>query len=199
VRHYLTQLARENCTDGWRYHAGDNADLAIGEGETTVSPLQLAVAYSAMVNGGTVWKPTFGSAVLGQDDKAVRRIAPAVKDKVPVSTAFLRYFRCAHVHRGHQVSGAIAFDGSPIKTSIGGKTGTAEVFDKQDTSWLASWGPKDAHGKPRLVVVGMIEQGGVGAFGAAPMVREVYEGMLGVTGSVLPGGILPRTLPKQRA
>jgi penicillin-binding protein 2 len=145
-----------------------------------------------------VWKPTFGSAVLGQGDKAVRRIAPAVKDKVPVSTAFLRYFRNVLTFtEDHQVSGAIAFDGSPIKSSIGGKTGTAEVFDKQDTSWLASWGPKDAHGKPRLVVVGMIEQGGVGAFGAAPMVRQVYEGMLGVIGSVLPGGILPRTLPKQ--
>jgi penicillin-binding protein 2 len=198
VRQYLTQLARENCTDGWRYHAGDNADLAIGEGETTVSPLQLAVAYSAMVNGGTVWKPTFGRAVVGQDGTVVRRIAPAVKDKVPVSKAFLRYFRNVLTFtEDHQVSGAIAFDGSPIKTRIGGKTGTAEVFDKQDTSWLASWGPKDAHGRPRLVVVGMIEQGGVGAFGAAPMVRQVYEGMLGVTGSALPGGILPRTLPRQ--
>ncbi len=46
-RAYLTELAKENCTDGWRYRAGDNADMAIGQGETTVSPLQLAVAYSA--------------------------------------------------------------------------------------------------------------------------------------------------------
>ena len=73
-RAYLTQLAQENCTDGWRYRAGDNADMAIGQGETTVSPLQLAVAYSAMVNGGTVWNPTIGWAVVdahrqgGQDD-----------------------------------------------------------------------------------------------------------------------------------
>ena len=62
TRAYLNRLASENCTDGWRYRAGDNADLAIGQGETTVSPLQLAVAYSAMVNGGTVYKPTFGWA-----------------------------------------------------------------------------------------------------------------------------------------
>ena len=198
LRRYLTQLAKENCTDGWRYRAGDNADLSIGQGETTVSPLQLAVAYSAMINGGTVWKPTFGWAVVGADGAVARTIAPAVKGKLPVGKAFLAFFRNAlHFRDDHQVSGAIAFDGSPIKTSIGGKTGTAEVFGKEDTSWLASWGPTTG-ARPRLVVVGMIEQGGIGAYAAAPMVRKVYEGMLGVTGSVLPGGVpaqKPPTVP----
>ena len=61
-RAYLTELARENCTDGWRYRAGDNADMAIGQGETTMSPLQLAVAYSALLNGGEIWEPTIGWA-----------------------------------------------------------------------------------------------------------------------------------------
>ncbi len=82
------------------------------------------------------------------------------------------------------MSGALAFDGSPYKTSIGGKTGTAEVFGKQDTSWLASWGPigTTAAGNPtaKFVVVGMIEQAGTGASAAAPMVREVYNGLFGV-------------------
>ena len=49
---------QEYCTDGWRYRAGDNADMAIGQGETTMSPLQLALAYSAMLNGGRVFAPT---------------------------------------------------------------------------------------------------------------------------------------------
>ncbi len=56
-RQYLTTLASENCTDGWRYRAGDNADMAIGQGETTMSPLQLAIAYSAMFNGGKIYEP----------------------------------------------------------------------------------------------------------------------------------------------
>ena len=72
-RAYLTQLASENCTDGWRYRAGDNADMAIGQGETTMSPLQLALAYSALVNGGRIWEPTLGWAVVDGNGKVVRR------------------------------------------------------------------------------------------------------------------------------
>ncbi len=76
TRAYLTQLASENCTDGWRYRAGDNADLSIGQGETLVSPLQLAVAYSAMVNGGTLWKPTIGWAEVIPPARSSRRSRP---------------------------------------------------------------------------------------------------------------------------
>jgi penicillin-binding protein 2 len=184
-RAYLTALAKENCTDGWRYRAGDNADMAIGQGETTVSPLQLAVAYSAMLNGGTVWNPTIGWAEVDPNGKVVKTIQPTVKSKVPVSRTVLDFIaNSLQFTSDHTVSGALAFDGSPYKTDIGGKTGTAEVFDKQDTSWLASWGPvgKDAKGNPtaKFVVVGMVEQAGTGASAAAPMVRAVYNGLLGV-------------------
>jgi penicillin-binding protein 2 len=184
-RAYLTELAKENCTDGWRYRAGDNADMAIGQGETTVSPLQLAVAYSAMINGGTVWNPTIGWAVVDGSGKVVKTITPTVKNKVPTDRSTLNYIANAlHFTADHTVSGALAFDGAPYKTSIGGKTGTAEVEGHQDTSWLASWGPvgTDASGNPtaKFVVVGMIEQAGTGASAAAPMVRSVYNALLGV-------------------
>jgi penicillin-binding protein 2 len=180
-RAYLTKLARENCTDGWRYRAGDNADMAIGQGETTLSPLQLAVAYSAMINGGTLWRPTLGWKVVNPHGRVVRTIKPAVKGILPVSPSLLRHFSNAlHFAHDHSVSGALAFDGAPYKTQIGGKTGTAEVFGKQDTSWFASWGPLDGHGHARFVAVGMVEQAGLGAKAAAPMVRTVYDGLLGV-------------------
>jgi penicillin-binding protein 2 len=179
-RAYLTKLAKENCTDGWRYRAGDNADMSIGQGETTVSPLQLATAYSAMLNGGTLWKPTLGWAVVDGKGKVVRKITPA-SSKVPVSRTVLDYIaNQLRFTDDHAVSGALAFDGAPYKTQIGGKTGTAEVFGKQDTSWLASWGPVSQDGKARFVVVGMVEQAGTGANAAAPMVRKVYDGLLGV-------------------
>jgi penicillin-binding protein 2 len=207
-RAYLTRLAAENCTDGWRYHAGDNADMAIGQGETTVSPLQLAIAYSALLNGGRIWRPTLGRAVVDASGKVVRKIDPTVRNKVPVSRQTLDYIANAlHFQDSHSVSGALAFDGSPYKTQIGGKTGTAEVFGKQDTSWLASWGPvgHDPHGDPtaRFVVVGMVEQAGTGASAAAPMVRTVYDGLFGVGRSaVLPGSrpetALPRVHPAER-
>ena len=195
-RAYLTRLASENCTDGWRFFAGNNADTAIGQGEVTVSPLQLAAAYSAMVNGGTLFAPTLGWGVLDATGKAVRTVTPKVVRKVPVDKQTLDFFGDAlHFEDSHSVSGALAFDGSPIKTLIGGKTGTAEVYGKSDTSWLASWGPVQPGqpvSKARYVVVGMVEQAGTGASAAAPMVRQVYEGLLGAYGArCCPAGCRP--------
>ncbi|HYU03194.1 MAG TPA: penicillin-binding transpeptidase domain-containing protein [Jatrophihabitantaceae bacterium] len=203
-RAYLTKLASENCTDGWRYRAGDNADMAIGQGETTVSPVQLAVAYSALVNGGRIWRPTLGWAVADASGKIVRTIKPTVRNRVPVSQQTLDYIaNSLHFEDSHSVSGALAFDGSPYKTQLGAKTGTAEVFGKQDTSWFASWGPvsRNAHGHPsaRFVVVGMVEQAGTGATAAAPMVRTVYDGLFGVgRPAALPGSRPSTTLPHLR-
>jgi penicillin-binding protein 2 len=200
TRAFLTQLASENCTDGWRYRAGDNADLAIGQGETTLSPLQLAMAYSAMVNGGTLYAPTFGWGVVNGAGKVTKTIKPKVIRKVPVSAQVLSFIGDSlHFEDSHSVSGALAFDGSPIKTLIGGKTGTAEVYGKQDTSWFASWGPVQpgmTASTAKFVVVGMVEQAGLGSRAAAPMVRAVYEGLLGANGpAVLPGSTPASKLP----
>jgi penicillin-binding protein 2 len=200
TRAYLTELASENCTDGWRYRAGDNADMAIGQGETTVSPLQLAMAYSAMVNGGTLYAPTIGWGVVNGAGKLTRTITPKVIRKVPVSKQYLDFFGDSlHFQDSHSVSGAIAFDGSPIKLEIGGKTGTAEVYGKQDTSWFASWGPVQPGatvGTAKFVMVGMIEQAGLGSSAAAPMVRQMYESVLGAYGKPLLSGARPAsTMP----
>jgi penicillin-binding protein 2 len=199
-RAYLTQLASENCTDGYRYFAGGNADLAIGQGDTTLSPLQLATAYSAMVNGGKLYAPTLGWGVVDGAGKVQQTITPKVVRTLPVKPEFLQYIGDSlHFLPAHEVSGAIAFDESPIKELIGGKTGTAEVYGKQDTSWFASWGPVkpgENVGTAKFVVVGMVEQAGLGSRAAAPMVRKVYEGLLGANGpAILPGSTPASTLP----
>jgi penicillin-binding protein 2 len=195
-RTFLTRLAEENCADGWRYRVGDHADLAIGQGETTVSPLQLAVAYSALVNGGKLVTPTIGRAVLGPDGRLVKGIKPKARGTVPVPRNVLAYIRNAlEFTPANGATGAAAFGGFPLdRVMVGGKTGTAEVFGKQDTSWLATWAPAN---NPRFVVVGMIEQAGLGAQAAGPLVRKVYEGIFGLNGAraALPGGRTPAKLP----
>jgi penicillin-binding protein 2 len=198
-RAYYTELARENCTDGWRYRAGDNADMSIGQGETTMSPLQLALAYSALVNGGRIWEPTFGWGVVDGSGKVVRTIEPKVRNRVPVSQKLFDYItKSLDFSRGWAVSGAFAYMDSPYRSEIGGKTGTAEVFGKQDTSWLATWGPtyKD-HGntRARFVVVGMVEQAGTGATAAGPMLKRIWDGLLGKH-PIVPGARPRTTLPK---
>jgi penicillin-binding protein 2 len=207
-RQYLTQLASENCTDGWRYRAGDNADMAIGQGETTMSPLQLALAYSAMFNGGKIWQPTLGWGVVDGSGKVVRTIKPKVASTVPVRQDVYNYIaNSLSFSRGWAVSGAFAYLDSPYRNQIGGKTGTAEVFGHQDTSWLSTWGPisHDAKGnvKAQLVIVGMVEQAGTGATAAGPMLKRVWDGLFGVgSPSVLPGikpaAALPHLSPQVR-
>jgi penicillin-binding protein 2 len=199
-RQYYTELARENCTDGWRYRAGDNADMSIGQGETTMSPLQLALAYSAMLNGGKIWEPTLGWGVVDGRGKLVRTIEPKVHNTVPVSQKLFNYVANAlDFGRGWAVSGAFAYMNSKYKDRIGGKTGTAEVFGKQDTSWLATWGPTyKQHGnvRARFVVVGMVEQAGTGATAAGPMLKRVWDGLLGANGKpVIPGERPAAALP----
>ena len=199
---FLTQLAKENCTDGWRYRAGDNADMAIGQGETTMSPLQLAVAYSSLVNGGKLWNPTLGWALVDAKGKVTKKITPTLRDKVPATQQTLDYIANAlNFGRGYAVSGAFAYIGSPYAARIGGKTGTAEVYGQQDTSWLASWGPiykQNGHVRAKFVLVGMIEQGGTGAKGAGPMLKRIWDALLGANGSkpLLAGEQPTSTLPK---
>ena len=196
-RSFLTRLAEENCADGWRYRLGDHADLSIGQGETTVSPLQLAVAYSALVNGGTVWEPRIGRAVLGPDGRVVSEVKARSRGRVPVTGQVLDFIRDSLAFTpANGASGSVAFAGFPLdKVPVGGKTGTAEVFGKQDTSWFASWAP--ASGRARYVVVAMIEQAGLGAQAAAPVARAIYEGIYGLNGkkAAFPGGAAPTAVP----
>lgn len=200
-RSYLTQLAKENCTDGWRYRAGDNADLSIGQGETTMSPLQLALAYSALVNGGRLWAPTLGWGVVDAHGKLVKTIRPTVRNTVPVSQKLLNYItKSLDFSRGFAVSGAFAYMHSKYRNSLGGKTGTAEVHGKQDTSVLATWGPTYvSHGatKAKFVVVGMVEQAGTGASASGPMLKRIWDGLLAPAGkAIIPGSQPQTTLPK---
>ncbi|MEO9137523.1 MAG: penicillin-binding transpeptidase domain-containing protein [Jatrophihabitans sp.] len=200
-RAYLTLLAKENCTDGWRYRAGDNADMSIGQGETTMSPLQLAVAYSALVNGGRIFAPTLGRAIVNAKGDVVKTIDAKVRNTIPVSQKVFNYIaRSLAFSRGYAVSGAFAYIGSKYQDRIGGKTGTAEVEGKKDTSWLTTWGPTYTDGgnvRARFVMVGMIEQAGTGATAAGPMLKRIWDGIFGVGGKPVLAGERPESaLPK---
>jgi penicillin-binding protein 2 len=191
-----TEGDREFCADGHQFRGGDAANVAIGQGDVLVTPLQLATVYAAVANGGTVLSPRVGRALLSADGKRVTEISPEVRGTLPVDPSVLAYVRDALAAVTTEGTARGAFAGLPL--AVAGKTGTAEVAGRQDTSWFASYAPAD---DPRLVVVGMVSQGGTGGTVAAPMVREVYEGIWGLGGrpAALPGGQLPSVLPVVRA
>ncbi|MFG1706095.1 penicillin-binding protein 2 [Nonomuraea sp. M3C6] len=192
---FLKRLALENCTEGFLLRPGDSANFSIGQGDVLVTPMQLARAYMALVSDGKVRSPRIGWAQVRPDGKVVKTIDVPVVGKLPLSEKERLYIKNALSQVAADGTAAGAFSGFPMnEVRIGGKTGTAEVWGKQDTSWFASFAPTK---KPQYVVVVMVSQGGMGASTAAPAVREIYEGIYGIKRHpAVPGGRLTTRLPR---
>jgi penicillin-binding protein 2 len=157
---------------GTPYTEGQAVNLAIGQGALQVSPLQLAVAYSALVNGGTVVRPHVGEAVIRDGVRRLLHFKPVRKVKLSPYTWAIKegLYEAANDPSGTSFP---VFGGFPIK--VAGKTGTAEAAtatNPYDHSWYASWAPYD---HPKLVVVVMVEHGGFGAQAAAPAAKAIYQ------------------------
>jgi penicillin-binding protein 2 len=104
----------------------------------------------------------------------VKSIAPPVEGRLPASAGTLEFIRAALTQVTRHGTAAEPFKGFPFKkAAVAGKTGTAESFGRQDTSWFASFAPD-----PAYVVVVVVSEGGRGAEDAAPAAREIWEGIL---------------------
>ncbi|MBG0777585.1 MAG: penicillin-binding protein 2 [Desulfovibrionaceae bacterium] len=168
---------RERFGEPWQ--GGENLNLAIGQGYTLVTPLQVARFVGALVNGGTLYRPN------------LLLDAPAdAQAELPLSEA----------HRELIVEAMVATVDDPHGTArrlhrkdarMGGKTGTAQVvkiqgedrldtyempYSHRDHAWLASFGEKDGR---RYVVVVMVEHGGHGGSAGGPMARAIYNHLFG--------------------
>jgi penicillin-binding protein 2 len=188
---YIQQIEWQDCRSGNVWTAGQAVISSIGQGYVAVTPLQLARAYAALANGGTLYSPRIGEALISPDGKVVRKITPPVAGHLPVAKPTLAYIRQALA--GVVTSGTAAgtFGGFPLgKVCVAGKTGTAQVRGTQATSVFASFAPCD---HPKFVVVVMIPNSGFGAQVAGPAVRQIWDGIYGLEGhkAALPGGVVP--------
>jgi penicillin-binding protein 2 len=197
---YVQQIEYQDCHYGNVWEPGEAAIAAIGQGYVAVTPLQLANAYAALANGGTLYSPRIGKAIISPTGQVVQRIYPKVIRHLPVAGSTLAYIRTAlsDVTVGGGTA-ASAFAGFPRnKVCVAGKTGTAEVFNSSVTSVFASFAPCN---DPKYVVVVMVPNSNFGAEVAAPAVRQIYDSIYGLEGhkAALPGGNLPHGLPKVSA
>jgi penicillin-binding protein 2 len=193
---------QEYCTDGWRFNAGLQLIEDIGQGSVLVSPLQLAVAYAAVANGGTVFEPRVGQAIVDPSGHVVKRLRAPVRGHVPLTKTQLDYIRNALYDVTTQGTGATAFAGWPQnKVRVAGKTGTAEIgLSRSFTSpWFASFAG-NAGQRPQFVTVITVDKGGVGGVVAAPAVRQVWDAVFGMDGhrAAFPNGHPPKNLPRTR-
>jgi penicillin-binding protein 2 len=160
--------------------------------------------YAAIANGGTLWQPTVGRAIVKTNGTVVKTIEPVKVGKIAATPKTIKFLQDALREVVISGTGAGAFAGLPVEVS--GKTGTAQVFGrnsngslKDDTSWFASFAPSK---KPQYAVVMMVSQGGFGASFSGVGVRKIYESIFGVVNrkivpenALFPNG-LPTTLPK---
>ena len=193
---YVQQIEYQDCHYGNVWEPGEAAIAAIGQGYISVTPLQLADAYVALANGGKLYSPRIGEAIVSPTGQVVRKIKPKLIRRLPVAGSTLAYIRnaLADVTTGAGTAAA-AFGGFPrSQVCVAGKTGTAEVFNSSVTSVFASYAPCN---NPKYVVVVMIPDSNYGAEVAAPAVRQIYDDIYGLEGhkAAFPGGTLPRRLP----
>jgi penicillin-binding protein 2 len=169
------------------YNGGDTVNLATGQGDLVATPLQLAVAYGAIENGGKVVTPHLGLEIESDRGELVQRIERDPARRVRIDEAD-RQVVADGLHRAASEPGgtsADVFAGWPQdRYPIYGKTGTAERGAKQDQSWYVAYVP-DA--KRPIVVAVTVEEGGFGAETAAPIARLLLSEYYNVEKKIVQG------------
>jgi penicillin-binding protein 2 len=169
------------------YQFGLALSTAIGQGDVRTTPLQMAMAYAALANGGTLYAPRIVDRVQAPDGKVLQKMAPQV-----IGTLGARPDHLAAIVAGLERTVADTEIGTGTLAAVpygrvAGKTGTAQVrdiirarfvdkvkdFRDRDHAWFAGFAPVES---PRIVVVVFLEHGGTGGKEAAPVARAVIEG-----------------------
>ncbi|HET9199111.1 MAG TPA: penicillin-binding protein 2 [Solirubrobacterales bacterium] len=170
-KQWRNQLYKEELTDR-PWSAGDNIQLATGQGDLQTNPLQMALAYAALGNGGKIVSPHVGLEVEDPAGRVLKEFEPKIQRRFHID-AGSRNAILEGLHAAAQEgdgTGAGVFGGFPIP--IAGKTGTAERPGHADQSWFAALSP---YPNPRIVTIATVEEGGFGAESAAPVVLDILE------------------------
>jgi len=158
------------------WSVGDNIQLATGQGDLQTNPLQMAIAYATVANGGTVVTPHVGMQIDDTAGRVLREFEPRPRRRVHIDPGY-RAAILEGLHLAAQEGGGTSyhvFGGFPIP--VAGKTGTAQRPPNPDQSWYIVLAP---YPNPRIVTAVTIEQGGFGAESAAPAALEILEAYFG--------------------
>jgi penicillin-binding protein 2 len=173
--------------DGRVWSEGDNENLAVGQGDVGVSPLQLATAYSALANGGRVVTPHLGLQIEDSSGSVVQRIDKPSARRIPLSPTVRGQIMQGLYEAANAPGGTSTevWKGFPSQYRVFGKTGTAQLgFGRPDQSWYVCY---IQAGSRSIVVAVTIEKGGFGAEAAAPAARLIASKWLGVKPKVQAG------------
>ncbi|MDQ3724798.1 MAG: penicillin-binding protein 2 [Actinomycetota bacterium] len=168
---WRNQLFEEGGTDR-PWSIGDNVQLATGQGDLQTNPLQMAVSYAALGNGGKIVTPHVAMEVEDTAGRVLKEFEFGIRREVDIDPTYqAEILEGLHLAaQGTEGTGTDVFGDFPIP--IAGKTGTAERDGYGDQSWFAALSP---YPNPRMVTIATVEQGGFGAESAAPVVRSILD------------------------
>lgn len=169
---------------------GDNVNTGVGQFDDLVSPLQLAVVYGAIANGGSIVTPHIGTAVTSPTGTVLQKIDPASKRTLRIDPSYLAAIQDGLRMAASAPGGTSANVMGNFPLPVYGKTGTAELGNSANSptdAWYACYVPASATRKPIVVVVN-VEKGGYGAVAAAPVARQILsQWFLGKPGPYIAG------------
>ena len=163
---------------GW--YTGQNTNLAIGQGALAVTPIQIANAFGTYANGGTRYSPNIALRVQDQGGRVIKEMNPRVAARVDIPPHIRQPILdgLVGVVASEEGTAYNAFAGFPLaQYGIAGKTGTAQVGNKQDNALFAAFGPTS---DPKHVVTVVMEQAGFGSTSAAPVARRIFGTLSGL-------------------
>jgi penicillin-binding protein 2 len=167
------------------YQYGFALNTVLGQGNTMTTPLQMAVAYSAIANGGELYYPRLVSEITTREGRDLFEFEPEVRKHLGINDADLAAIRDG-LERVVNREGGTAYEVRPTSVKMAGKTGTAQVHSigdvripnrekrvrLRDHAWFAAYAPSD---DPELVVVVFLEHAGHGGAKAAPVASAIVE------------------------
>jgi penicillin-binding protein 2 len=182
--HWRNQLFKEGETER-PWSAGDNIQLATGQGDLQTNPLQMAIAYAALGNDGTIVTPHVGMEIEDPAGRVLKEFDPKPRRKIRIDpthrTAIMEGLHQAA--QGPQGTSFSVFGGFPVE--VAGKTGTAQRPPHADQSWYVILAP---YPDPRIVTVVTMEEGGFGVESAAPAALQILEAYFGKHASEVSAG-----------
>lgn len=168
-----------------QWFPGNTAQLAIGQGYILVTPLQIAIAYSALANGGVIYKPFMVSKVVSYDNKILKEFAPVELKKLKYSPKMLNIIK-SHLWQVVNSHGGTGARARVPGLDVSGKTGTAQLVarpmdEKEEKklpkhlrphSWFACFAPNK---NPKICLVILVENGEEGGATAAPIANKLIS------------------------
>lgn len=164
---------------------GNTAQLAIGQGCISVTPLQLAVAYSALANGGIIYEPYMVSKIVSYDNGILKEFSPVQLKRLDFSPETFNIVKL-YLWQAVNCSGGTGVRAHIPGIDVAGKTGTAQLTARhineeeermlpkrlRPHSWFAGFAPMQ---NPRICLIVLVEHGGEGGISAAPIAKELIS------------------------